>query len=161
MHSENRNEPYRIFLVEDSPAEVRLIQEAAKEAQLADLVEFEYAYDGEEACEMFDTAKIVGKHYDLVLLDLNLPKVSGIEVLQKVKTDPDLENTPVIVVTNSDYKKDMIECYRMNADGYLQKPADFKKLVDFFISIRKSIEVRHKLSVYYIEKVYDELRLAV
>jgi DNA-binding response OmpR family regulator len=154
-------QPYRLFLVEDSPAEVRLIQEAVKEAQLNDLIEFEYAYDGEEACEVLDTAKMIGKKYDLVLLDLNLPKVSGLEVLEKIKTDADLEMTPVIVVTNSDHKKDMIECYKMNADGYLQKPADFKKLVDFFISIRRSIEARHKLSIYYIEKVYDELRMAV
>jgi DNA-binding response OmpR family regulator len=152
---------YRIFLVEDSPAEVRLIQEAVKEAGLIELIEFEYAYDGEEACELLDNSKIIGKKYDLVLLDLNLPKVTGMEVLEKIKTDKELIATPVIVVTNSDYKKDMIECYKMNADGYLQKPADFKKLVDFFVSVRKSIEVRHKLSIYYIEKVYDELRLTV
>ena len=98
---------------------------------------------------------------NLILLDLNMPKITGKEVLEKIKTDPDLENMPVIVVTNSDYKKDMIECYRLRADGYLQKPADFKKLVDFFISVKESIKVKNKLSIYYIEKVYDELRLAV
>jgi CheY-like chemotaxis protein len=157
----SEKEFYNIFLVEDSPAEVRLIQEAVKEAQLTELIELEYAYDGEEACQMLDEAKLGGKKYDLVLLDLNLPKVTGMEVLEKIKTDPDLAMTPVIVVTNSDYKKDMIACYKMNADGYFQKPADFKKLVDFFISVRKSIEVRHKLSIYYIEKVYDELAVAV
>jgi DNA-binding response OmpR family regulator len=90
-----------------------------------------------------------------------MPKVSGREVLEKIKTDPDLESTPVIIVTNSDYKKDMIECYKTGADGYLQKPADFKKLVDFFTSVKRSIEVRNKLSIFYIEKVYDELALAV
>jgi two-component system response regulator len=86
-----------------------------------------------------------------------MPRVTGKEVLEKIKSDPDLEHIPVIVVTNSDYKKDMIECYRLRADGYLQKPADFKKLVDFFISVKQSIEVKQKLSIYYIEKVYDEL----
>ena len=161
MLNVHRTEPYRLFLIEDSPAEVRLIQEAVKEAGLNDMIEFEYAYDGEEACELLDTAKMIGKKYDLVLLDLNLPKVTGIEVLEKIKTDSDLEMIPVIVVTNSDYKKDMIDCYRMNADGYLQKPADFKKLVDFFVSVKRSIEVRNKLSIYYIEKTYDELRMAV
>ena len=161
MLTVHRTEPYRLFLIEDNPAEVRLMQEAIKEAGLHDDVELEYAYDGEEACEMLDTSKIVGKTYDLVLLDLNMPKVTGKEVLEKIKTDPDLETTPVIVVTNSDYKKDMIECYRLRADGYLQKPADFKKLVDFFISVKESIKVKHKLSIYYIEKVYDELRMAV
>jgi CheY-like chemotaxis protein len=161
MLTVHRNEPYRLFLIEDNPAEVRLIQEAIKDAELFDLLELEYAYDGEEACEMLDTSKIINKTFDLVLLDLNMPKVTGKEVLQKIKTDMDLESIPVIMVTNSDYKKDMIECYRMGADGYFQKPADFKKLVDFFISIKKSIEVRNKLSIYYIEKVYDELALAV
>lgn len=161
MLTVNRNYPYRLFLVEDNPAEVRLMQEAIKEAGLSDDVELEYAYDGEEACDQLDTAKIIGKPFDLVLLDLNMPKVTGKEVLEKIKTDPELENIPVIVVTNSDYKRDMIECYRLRADGYLQKPADFKKLVDFFISIRESIKVKQRLSIFYIEKVYDELRMAV
>ncbi|MCS6934322.1 MAG: response regulator [Chitinophagales bacterium] len=157
----NRQAPYRLFVIEDNPAEVRLMQEAIKEASLNELVTLEYAYDGEEACEVLDTAKIIGKNFDLVLLDLNMPRVTGKEVLEKIKTDPDLETTPVIVVTNSDYKKDMIECYRLRADGYLQKPADFKKLVDFFVSVKRSITERNKLSIYYIEKVYDELRMAV
>lgn len=152
---------YRLFLVEDSPAEVRLVKEAIYEAGLSDMVDMEYAYDGEEACDTLDAIKLSGKKFDLVLLDLNLPKVSGKEVLEKIKSDPELESMPVIIVTNSDYKKDMIECYQLGADGYLQKPADFKKLVDFFISIRQSIEVRHKLSIYYIEKQYYELGMAV
>jgi CheY-like chemotaxis protein len=110
IHQESS--PYKLFVVEDNPAEVRLMQEAIKEAGLSDIVELEYAYDGEEACEFLDTCRILDKQIDLVLLDLNMPKVSGKEVLEKIKTDPDLEHTPVIVVTNSDYKKDMIECYR-------------------------------------------------
>lgn len=161
MLTVHRTEPYRLFLIEDNPAEVRLIQEAIKEAELSDQLELTYAYDGEEACEKMDESKFTDAKFDLVLLDLNMPKVTGKEVLEKIKTDPDLETTPVIIVTNSDYKKDMIECYRLRADGYFQKPADFKKLVDFFTSIKKSIEVKHKLSIYYIEKVYDELGLAV
>lgn len=158
----HRSQPYRVFLVEDNPAEVRLIQEAVKEAELAKMVEFEYAYDGEEAMEKLDERKTSHENYDLVLLDLNLPKITGKEVLEKIKSDPELETTPVIVVTNSDYKKDMIDCYRMGADGYLQKPADFKKLVDFFISVKKSIEIRNKLSIYFIESTYyEELNIAV
>ncbi|MFN8286237.1 MAG: response regulator [Chitinophagales bacterium] len=155
----NSNNPYKLFVIEDNPAEVRLMQEAIKEAGLQELVELEYAYDGEEACEFLDTAKIINTKIDLILLDLNMPKVTGKEVLEKIKGDPDLEHIPVIMVTNSDYKRDMIECYRMRADGYMQKPADFKKLVDFFTSVKKSIEVRNKLSIYYIEKVYDELKM--
>jgi CheY-like chemotaxis protein len=161
MLTVQRHEPYRLFLVEDNPAEVRLIQEAIKGADLSEVLELTYAYDGEEACEALDTAKLLDKKFDLVLLDLNMPKVTGKEVLQRIKTDPEIGSTPVIIVTNSDYKKDMIECYRLGADGYIQKPADFKKLVDFFTSVKRSIEVKNKLSIYYIEKIYDELALAV
>jgi CheY-like chemotaxis protein len=161
MLTVQRSAPYHLFLIEDNPAEVRLIQEAIKEAELTEMIDLTFAYDGEEACETLDTFKLIGKKFDLVLLDLNMPKVSGKEVLEKIKTDPELESTPVIIVTNSDYKKDMIECYKTGADGYLQKPADFKKLVDFFTSVKRSIEVRNKLSIFYIEKVYDELGLAV
>jgi CheY-like chemotaxis protein len=161
MLTVQRTAPYRLFLIEDNAAEVRLVQEAIKEAELSEMIELTYAYDGEEACDTLDTSKILDKKFDLVLLDLNMPKISGKEVLLKIKNDPELESTPVIVVTNSDYKKDMIECYRLRADGYLQKPADFKKLVDFFISVKRSIEVKNKLSIYFIEKIYDELALAV
>jgi two-component system, chemotaxis family, response regulator Rcp1 len=160
MLTVQRHEPYRLFLIEDNPAEVRLIQEAIKEAELSDILELSYAYDGEEACETLDTSKIIGKKFDLVLLDLNMPRITGKEVLEKIKSDLELNSIPVIIVTNSDYKKDMIECYRLGADGYLQKPSDFKKLVDFFISVKSSIEVKNKLSIYYIEKTYDELALA-
>ncbi len=153
---------YKFFLVEDNPAEVRLIQEAIKEANLSDIIELDFAFDGEEACEYLDTAKLLNKEIHLILLDLNMPKVSGKEVLEKIKDDPELTDIPVIVVTNSDYKKDMIECYRLGANGYMQKPADFKKLIDFFVSVRKSIEVRHKLSIYFIEKeYYQDLDIAV
>jgi CheY-like chemotaxis protein len=161
MLNNDISEIYKFFIVEDNPAEVRLIQEAIKEAGLQDMVELEYAYDGEEACEFLDTAKLINKTINLVLLDLNMPKVTGKEVLEKIKSDPELEHIPVIVVTNSDYKKDMIECYRLGANGYMQKPADFKKLVDFFYSVKKSIEVRNKLSIYFIEKeYYDEFKMA-
>ena len=158
----HRHEPYRLFLVEDNIAEVRLIQEAINEALLTQMVELEYAFDGEEACDMLDANKTAVKKFDMVLLDLNMPKISGKEVLSKIKTDDELSALPVIVLTNSDYKKDMIDCYKLGADGFMQKPADFKKLVDFFISIKRSIEVRNKLSIYFIEKeYYHELREAV
>ncbi|MCS6818478.1 MAG: hypothetical protein NZ522_00905, partial [Chitinophagales bacterium] len=61
------------------------------------------------------------------------------------------------VVTNSDYKRDMIDCYNLRADGYFQKPTEFRKLVDFFISVKQSIQVRSKISVFWIEKTYAEL----
>jgi chemotaxis family two-component system response regulator Rcp1 len=152
---------YQLLIADDNPAEIRLMQEAIKEANLSDSVELITAFDGEEACECIRTQRIIGKPIDLALLDLNMPRMNGKEVLDIIKKDPDLAATPVFMVTNSDYRKDMIECYRLGADGYFQKPNDFKKLVDFFISIRQSILVRQKVSIFYIEKTYDELRMAV
>jgi len=150
-------EVYRLFVVEDNPAEVRLIKEAIKDADCTELLELTYAYDGEEAIDLLEAMKNIESKFDLILLDIHLPKLNGKDVLMKIKSDLYLESTPVIIVTNSDYRKDMIDCYALGADGYFQKPADFKKLVDFFISIKRSIEVKKKLSVYFIEKVYDEL----
>ena len=64
-------------------------------------------------------------------------------------------------MTNSDYKNDMIDCYRLNADAYIQKPTDFKRLIDFFIAIRQSLEMNSSLSPFHIEKSYEEMNMAV
>jgi CheY-like chemotaxis protein len=151
---------YHLLLVDDNPAELRLMQEAIKDAELDDLVKLSYAYDGEEACDFIRTSRIIGNKIDMILLDLNMPRLSGKEVLDFVKNNSEHANIPVYVITNSDYRRDMIDCYNLRADGYLQKPTEFKKLVDFFASVKQSILVRKKLSVFWIEKTYAELSAA-
>lgn len=148
---------YHLLLVDDNPAELRLMQEAIKDAELETMVKISCAYDGEEACEFLNTARIIGDQIDMILLDLNMPRLSGKDVLSFAKSNPDLADIPVYIITNSDYRRDMMDCYNLRADGYLQKPAEFKKLVDFFSSIRQSILVRNKLSIFWIEKTYEEL----
>ena len=149
--------PAAVWVVDDDADDQFLLEVAFK--TIDPPIYIKQLYDGEDLLPNLERTDSLPK---LVLLDLNMPKVTGKEVLEKIKSDPELEHLPVIVITNSDYKKDMIECYRLGADGYMQKPADFKKLVDFFYSVKKSIEVRNKLSIYYIEKeYYDDYKVAV
>lgn len=93
----------------------------------------------------------------MVLLDLNMPRLDGKNVLEFVKSTEGLQEIPVYVITNSNYRRDMMDCYNLRADGYLQKPSEFQKLVDFFTSMKQSILVRNKLSIFWIEKTLAEL----
>ncbi len=151
---------YHLLLVDDNPAELRLMQEAIKDAELDGMVKISCVYDGEEACDFLNTARIIGDKIDMIFLDLNMPRLNGKDVLSFAKSNPEYASIPVYVITNSDYRRDMMECFNLRADGYLQKPAEFKKLVDFFCSVRQSILVRNKLSIFWIEKTYEELNAA-
>lgn len=153
----NSTQTYHLLLVDDSSAEVRLMQEAIKDAELDGLVRLSYCYDGEEACDFLRTSDIVGEKVDMVLLDLNMPRLDGKNVLEFVKSTEGLQEIPVYVITNSNYRRDMMDCYNLRADGYLQKPSEFQKLVDFFTSMKQSILVRNKLSIFWIEKTLAEL----
>lgn len=148
-------------MIEDNPADVRLMIEAIREAGLNEMVTTRYAYDGDEALTIMDSAYNVGQPFNMILLDLNMPKVSGKELLAKIKSDERHHSALVFIMTNSDYKNDMIECYNLKADAYIQKPTDFKRLIDFFISVKNTLEVNQRLSVFQIEKRYDEMRIAV
>lgn len=125
-----------ILLVEDNPGDVRLAQEALKESKVRNklfIVE-----DGVEAMSFLHQQ---GKYKsaprpDLILLDLNLPKKSGREVLAEVKTDENLKRIPVVVLTVSKAEEDIIKCYDHHANCYITKPLDFNQ----FIEVTKSIE---------------------
>jgi chemotaxis family two-component system response regulator Rcp1 len=150
-----------LLMIEDNPADVRLMIEAIREAQLSDMVTSRYAYEGDEALAILDSAYNVGESFQMILLDLNMPKVNGKELLARIKSDERFATIPVFIMTNSDYKNDMIDCYNLRADAYIQKPTDFKRLIDFFIAIKRSLEMNHRLSVFQIEKSYEEMKMAV
>ena len=150
------NKTWRLLLIEDNPADMRLMIEAMREAEIDNLIETHMAYDGDEAFAQMDEAKIKGEAFDMILLDLNMPKISGKEILAAIKTEPQHDSTKVFVLTNSDYKNDMVDCYNLKADAYIQKPTDFKRLVDFFSCVKNSIVMNHRLSVLQIEKNYYE-----
>lgn len=122
-----------ILLVEDSPADVRLTREALSDARVVS--NLHVAADGIEALRIL---RQEGEHRgavrpDLVLLDLNLPRKDGREVLAEIKSDPDLSRIPVIVLTTSQAEEDILQAYQLHANAFVSKPVAF---VDFLEAIR-------------------------
>ena len=128
--------PIEILLVEDNPGDVRLTQEALGEAKVRN--NLAVTKDGVEALTYlrreppFENAT----RPDLILLDLNLPRKDGREVLSEIKADPDLRRLPVVVLTTSSAEKDVLESYNLYANCYITKPVD----LDQFVRIVSSIE---------------------
>jgi CheY-like chemotaxis protein len=128
--------PIEVLLVEDSPGDVRLTVEAFKTAKMH--INLQVVHDGTEAMEYL---KREGKHAgalrpDLVLLDLNLPKKDGREVLGEIKANPALLTIPVVILTTSAAEADILRSYRLHANCYITKPVD---LVGF-LEVVKSID---------------------
>jgi CheY-like chemotaxis protein len=128
--------PARILLVEDSPADVRLTQEVLDEAGFA--YELFVAGDGEMAMQMlYDPAQHTGgTSPDLVLLDLNLPRKSGREVLTEMKSDAILRRIPVLILSTSAAESDVVSCYDAHANCYLTKPVDWSEFVGLAKALR-------------------------
>jgi len=127
-------EPVRVLLVEDNPGDVRLIREAMREACFQNPLQV--ARTGEEALGILRESSEGSTSIDLVLLDLNLPGLSGLEVLQEIKSNPALSRTPVVVLTSSQAEDDISRAYSLHANCYITKPVD----LDGFLNIVQSIE---------------------
>lgn len=113
---------FQILVVEDNPADVRLLEEVFTE--LCANVQLRVAKDGAEGLEMITrTGGKPNEHPDLVLLDLNLPKISGHEVLARIKKNPNTCRIPVIVLTSSRAESDVSLAYQSHANAYLKKPS--------------------------------------
>ncbi|MBN1674501.1 MAG: response regulator [Kiritimatiellae bacterium] len=128
--------PVEILLVEDNPADVRLTQEAFKESDVPN--NLHVVQDGREALSFLrrkDTYAGVAVP-DIILLDLNLPKVNGHEVLAEIKTDDNLKYIPVLILTTSRAEKDIVKTYELQANCYITKPVD----LDEFVTLVKYIE---------------------
>jgi len=121
-----------LLLVEDNPADARLVLEAFKESSHNLSIQIQVAQDGEEALEYLKKEKdfCYATTPDLVLLDLNLPKKNGIEVLQEIKEDENLKKIPVIVLSTSNNQDDINKAYQNHANCYLSKPLDFNEFQD-------------------------------
>ena len=118
----------RILVVEDSPSDVRLIREALKDATVP--VQIMVARDGVEATEHLRQSEIgQAVRPDLVLLDLNLPRKNGKEVLAEIKASPSLRQIPVLIMTSSRSDEDIAEVYSLNANCYITKPGDLREYV--------------------------------
>jgi CheY-like chemotaxis protein len=124
----------RVLLVEDNPADVRLLREALAEGQIE--VELEVARNGEQAIRVLGDALRDGTHLpDLVLLDFNLPRKNGAEVLVEVKADPRLRRIPVIVISGSSADHDVRAAYDLHANAYMRKPKDYPGLRELVANI--------------------------
>jgi CheY-like chemotaxis protein len=136
MNKKNNGKPIDILLVEDNPGDVRLTQEVLKEAKVKN--ELHVVYDGVEALAFL---RHEGKYKDatrpdLILLDLNLPKKTGHEVLSEVKADDNLKRIPIVVLTVSRDEEDVIKSYNLYANCFITKPVDLNQ----FLNVVKSIE---------------------
>jgi CheY-like chemotaxis protein len=120
-----------ILLVEDNPNDVELILAALSENGLTDNIYV--AYDGEEALDyllrrgVYEARPV--NNPKVVILDLKLPKVDGLEVLERIKTDPALKSTPVVMLTSSREESDLLRSYDLGTNAYVVKPMSFKKFV--------------------------------
>jgi CheY-like chemotaxis protein len=121
--------PINILLVEDNPGDVRLTQEALKEGNLLNTLSV--VMDGEEALDyLYQRGEYKDEsHPDLILLDLNLPKRNGHEVLAEIKKDETLKRIPVVVLTTSEDEKDVLTSYNLFASSYIVKPVSLEKFI--------------------------------
>lgn len=129
-------QPVEILLVEDNPGDIRLIVDVLKDGKLPNRVSV--VRDGVEALVFLRSeGKYTGvANPDLILLDLNLPKKDGRELLEEIKKDPDLKHIPVVVLTTSTADQDIINAYDLHANCYVNKPLELEQ----FIKMVRSIE---------------------
>ena len=125
-----------ILMVEDNPGDVRLTQEALKESKVRN--KMHVVGDGVEALAFLrrEGQYAYAPRPDLILLDLNLPRKNGSEVLTEIKEDPDLRRIPVVILTISQAEEDILKTYDLHANCYITKPVD----LDQFLKVVKSIE---------------------
>jgi len=128
--------PAQFLLIEDNPGDVRLTREALNESKLRN--NLSVVVDGLEALAFLkrESPYKTAPRPDIILLDLNLPRKSGLEVLAEIKADPMLQQIPVVVLTSSEAEKDIIASYNLHVNCYVSKPLD----LDQFIKVVNSIE---------------------
>ncbi len=131
-----------VLLVEDDPGDVLMTKEAFEDYKLSNMLHV--VTDGAEA---MDFLRRQGEHTDaprpdLVLLDLNLPRMDGREVLQAIKSDPELASIPVVILTTSEAEEDVLRSYSLHANAYVTKPVDFERFIqvvrqidEFFVTV--------------------------
>lgn len=127
------NQPLKILLIEDNEGDILLIQEALEESNLK--VHLNIARDGEEAINYLTNLSEVSLRPDIILLDVNLPKLNGHEVLFKLKNNPDLKQIPIIMLTTSSSETDVYKAYSNHVNSYVTKPVE----VETFLKVVSDI----------------------
>lgn len=121
-------EPKTILLVEDNADDEQLTLRAMRQSEVPNIIRV--ARDGAEALDQLFGASAGSRLPDLVLLDLKLPKVSGLEVLQKIRSEEKTRSLPIVILTSSDEERDIVESYNFGANSYIRKPVDFDEFID-------------------------------
>lgn len=122
--------PFEILLVEDEPADAHLVKVSLRESRV--LSRLHHVFDGVEA---FEFLRRQGERFaeaprpDLILLDLNMPRMNGREFLAAIKQDDDLRHIPVVILTTSDVERDVVATYQLGAGGYIVKPVDMEQFI--------------------------------
>ncbi|MFI6788589.1 response regulator [Nonomuraea sp. NPDC050383] len=136
--------PIEVLLVEDDQGDILLTREAFEYNKVSNRLHV--VNDGEQAMAFLRREEGYQDvpRPDLVLLDLNLPRMDGMEVLREVKADPDLRTIPVVILTTSEAEEDILQGYRLHANAYVSKPVDFEQFIrvvrqidDFFVTVVK------------------------
>ena len=129
MYPNSYANPVRILVVDDDPVDVRLMQEALRGGKV--LAIMDTVYDGMEAMTYLRREGQYSRAIrpDLILLDLNMPRKDGREVLNEIKADPELRRIPVVILTTSSADQDVVKTYDLGANAYVVKPVDFDQLV--------------------------------
>ncbi len=135
-------QPVEVLLIEDDPGDELMTREAFEENKIGNTLHV--ARDGEEALDFLYRrgAHADAPSVDLVLLDLNLPKYDGRQVLEQIKSDPDLTHVPVVILTTSSSEEDILRSYKLHANAYVTKPVDVNQFIsavrqidDFFLTV--------------------------
>ena len=135
-------QPIEVLLVEDDPGDELMTREAFEDNKIGNRLHV--ARDGEEALDFLYRRGMHAEapRVDLVLLDLNLPKYDGRQVLERIRADPDLTHLPVVVLTTSSSEEDILRSYKLHANAYVTKPVDVNQFIaavrqidDFFLSV--------------------------
>jgi len=132
--------PIEVLLVEDSPGDVRLTREALRDAKVQ--LSLNVVSDGVEAMEFLSRTMMfsAAPRPNIILLDLNLPRLDGREVLEAIKRNPTLMNIPVVVLTTSESQADVMRSYKLHANCFITKPVDLEVFIgvfDFWLSVAR------------------------